>query len=63
MDQILIQEKFDALPEAFKEIEDEVREIEAAEQELVKRKAQCQVKMFRLQGEHRVLKSLLEPKE
>jgi hypothetical protein len=63
MDETLIQQKFDALPAAFKEIEDEVKEIEAQEQGLTKRKAQCQIKMFRLQGEHRVLKSLLDSKE
>lgn len=63
MDQTIIQAKFDALPAAFKEIDDEIREIEAQEQELMKRKAQCQINQFRLQGEHRVLKSLLEPKE
>ena len=58
-----IEEKFNALPAAFEAVEKEVREIEEQERALVRKKSQCYIEMFRLQGEHRLLKSLLESKE
>lgn len=62
-DKAILEEKFNALPAAFELVEKEVREIEEQERILRQRKSGCNVEMFRLQGEHRLLKSLLTPKE
>lgn len=46
------------LSTTFDEVQSKIRAIEQEEQRLLKRKSQLNVELFRLQGEHRLLRKL-----
>lgn len=62
LDQTTINEKLISCEKSFDKIQSEIKKIELQEQKLSQEKAELNVELFRLQGEHRLLKSLLETK-
>ena len=48
--------------ESFNSVSAEIRKIDAAEEGLAKKKSELNVELFRLQGENRLLKDMLEQK-
>lgn len=58
----VIEEKVKKASDAFDSISSELRKLEAAEVEIQRKKSELNVELFRLQGENRVLKDLLETK-
>lgn len=52
-----------AIKEDFETIQKEINQITQREQGLAARKAECNVEMFRLQGEHRAIEDLLKAED
>ena len=59
----VISDKFEALDARFNSVSQEVREIELKEAALKSAKQKLNVELFRIQGEHRLLKDLLGIKD
>lgn len=58
-----LEEKLKVLDATFDKIQKEIKGIENQENMLNQQKSERNVELFRLQGEHRLLTSLLEKKE
>jgi len=61
MDTSKLEEKEIEIGNQFEKIQAEIRNIELQENALGQRKKEMNVELFRLQGEHRLIKDLLEP--
>jgi len=59
IDKTAIHAKIGEGQASFAKIKEEIAQIEAQEAQLKTRKTELNVELFRIQGEHRVLKSLL----
>lgn len=59
----VLSEKFEALDTKFNSVSQQVREIELKEAALKSEKQKLNVELFRIQGEHRLLKDLLGIKD
>ena len=60
MEKIILETKLEELDESFEKIQKEIRGIENKEAQLAQQKQERNVELFRLQGEHRLLKDLLK---
>ena len=61
LDQNIIADKTSQNEKKFDQIQGEIKKIEIEEQRLAQKKAELNVELSRLQGEHRLLKELAKP--
>ena len=63
LDKTFLEDKKKSITAKFEKVQKQIRDIEAEEQGLAQRKSGLNVEVFRLQGEFRLVESLLKPGE
>jgi len=61
LDKTILETREKEISEKFEEVQKSIREIEHNESLLAQQKSGLNVELFRLQGEHRLIKDLLKP--
>lgn len=61
LDKTILETREKEISQKFEEVQSSIRKIEANESALAQQKSGLTLEMFRLQGEHRLIKDLLKP--